>query len=183
MISRVSSTGKDNEMRGDESRWVRVPIGEGSEPYVSVPFVRTVLVVARTVTTTVWLLDFLAEVFGDDPRVQVLFTVEDERPSVYHQGARDLLRDIGAAVVPWSQACATPFDLAICSTHTGSLEHLRSPLFITPHGPGFGKPASVRPGGEVPLPIDEACNRSARPRTTVVLAHPDQAALFAPHSS
>jgi len=164
-----------------EHGWLRVPIGEGSRPYVSMPFVRAVLVVARTVTTTAWLLDFLAEVFGDDPRVQVVFTVEDERPSVYHQGARDLLRDVGAAVVPWAQACARRFDVAICSTHTGSLEHLRSPLFITPHGPGFGKPASVRPGGEVPLPIDEGWERSSVPRATVVLSHPDQAARFARH--
>lgn len=161
--------------------WIRVPIGEGAQPYISIPFVRTVLVVARTVTTTVWLLDFLAEVFGDDPRVQVLFTVEDESPSVYHRGALDLLHDVGATVLPWAQACATRFDVAICSTHTGSLEHLRSPLFITPHGPGFGKPASVRPGGEVPLPIDAGWERSSLPRTTVVLSHPEQASLFAGH--
>jgi hypothetical protein len=166
---------------GTRDGWARVPIGDGSEPYVSIRFVRTVLVVARTVTTTVWLLDFLGEMFGDDHRVQVLFTVEDDRPSVYHQAARDLLREIGAAVVPWPQACATRFDLAICSTHTGSLERLRSPLFITPHGPGFGKPASVRPGGEVPVPLDACPGRASS--TTVVLSHSNQAELFASRSS
>ncbi len=168
----------DHDARGD---WVRVPIGKGSRPYVTMPFERTVLVVARTLTTTVWLLDFLEEVFGDDPRVQVLYTVEDERPSVYHRGAHDLLREVGAVMVPWAQACATSFDVAICSTHTGSLERLCSPLFITPHGPGFGKPASVRPGGAVPLPLEVRDRRSAHPLTTVVLSHPDQAVLFDGH--
>lgn len=163
-------------MSGDH-RWIRVPIGEGAEPYLTVKFARKVLVVARTVTTTVWLLDFLEEVFGDDTRVQVLFTVEDDHPSVYHEGARALLREVGAAVVPWDQARATSFDVVICSTHTGSLEQLRGPLFITPHGPGFGKPASVRPGGSVPLArrLDDS---GGYYETTVVLSHASQAALF-----
>ena len=47
--------GSDSVRRG----WMRVPIGEGAGPYLSVPFERTVLIVARTVTTTAWLLDFL----------------------------------------------------------------------------------------------------------------------------
>jgi len=166
--------------RGIVPGWIRVPVGEGSAPYLSVPFVRKVLIVARTVTTTEWLLDFLPEIFAD-PRVQLLFTVEDEAPSVYHQGALDLLRDVGVPVMPWAQAMATTFDLAICSTHTGSLEHLRSPLMILPHGPGFGKPASVRPGGAVPLPLLSDSDRTAAelPATTVVISHPDQASLFA----
>jgi len=162
----------------EHGAWVRVPVGEGSTPYVSVPFTRTVLVVARTVTTTVWLLDFLEEVFGDDSRVQLLFAVEDEAPSVYHEAARVLLKDVGVPVLPWAQACATNFDLAVCSTQNGSLEHLRSPLFITPHGPGFGKPASVRPGGAVPVPVREGWRDQSVPATTVVLSHPEQAALF-----
>jgi hypothetical protein len=66
--------------RGLVPGWIRVPVGEGSAPYLSVPFVRKVLIVARTVTTTEWLLDFLPEIFPD-PRVQLLFTVEDEAPS------------------------------------------------------------------------------------------------------
>lgn len=162
--------------------WIRVPVGEGSAPYLSVPFVRKVLIVARTVTTTEWLLDFLSEIFPD-PRVQLVFTVEDEAPSVYHQGALDLLRDVGVPIMPWAQAMATRFDLAICSTHTGNLEHLRSPLMILPHGPGFGKPASVRPGGTVPLPVfaDTDQRRGDVPATTVVISHPDQASLFAGH--
>ncbi len=160
-------------------RWIHVPVGEGAEPYLSISFTRSVLVVARTLTTTEWLLDFLAELFPD-PRVQLLFTVEDEQPSVYHQGAQKLLHDIGAPTVPWGQAMATRFDLAICSTHTGNLEHLRSPLLVLPHGPGFGKPASVRAGGEVPLPNLTAEERSILgvPATTVIISHPDQAALF-----
>jgi hypothetical protein len=165
-------------MSNDRRDWLRVPIGEGSGPYVTVPFTRTVLVIARTLTTTVWLLDFLEELFADDPRVHVLFTIEDTAPSVYHEGARSLLDEVGARVLPWAQACATVFDLAICSTQNGSFQELRSPLFITPHGPGFGKPASVRSGGQVPRPIRDSWRDPSVPATTIVLSHPHQAALF-----
>ena len=165
-------------MSANRYDWLRVPIGDGSEPYVSVPFTRTVLVIARTLTTTVWLLDFLEEVFADDPRVQVVFTIEDTAPSVYYEEARTLLDEVGARVLPWSQACATAFDLAICSTQNGSYHELRTPLFITPHGPGFGKPASIRAEGEVPRPIKDSWRDPSVPATTVVLSHHNQAAMF-----
>jgi len=170
-------------MSADRHDWLRAPIGEGAQPYITVPFTRTVLVIARTLTTTVWLLDFLEEVFADDPRVQVVFTIEDTAPSVYHEEARTLLDEVGARVLPWPQACATVFDLAICSTQNGSYHELRSPLFITPHGPGFGKPASVRPGGEVPRPIRDSWRNPSVPATTVVLSHQNQAGLFDAHES
>ena len=165
-------------MSAERRDWLRVPIGDGSKPYITMAFTRTVLVVARTLTTTAWLLDFLEEVFADDPRVQVVFTIEDTAPSVYHEEARTLLDEVGARVLPWSQACATVFDLAICSTQNGSFHELRSPLFITPHGPGFGKPASVRPRGEVPRPIKDSLRNPSVPATTVVLSHQNQASLF-----
>ena len=168
------------EMQMD--RWVQVPIGEGASRYGTVPFSRTLLIVARTEMTTGWLLDFLPEVVADT-RIQVVFTIEDEVPSVYHKGAVDLLADIQVPVIPWAQARATHFDLVICSTHTGNLEHLSSRLLITPHGPGFGKPASVRAGGEVPLPRndDGVLSSSGLPLTAVVVSHPDQQRLFRGH--
>ena len=44
-------------------------------------FERTILVVARTLGTTSWMLDLLPEVVAD-ARVQLVFTCEEERPSV-----------------------------------------------------------------------------------------------------
>lgn len=156
-------------------RWIRVPIGEGSEPYRSIRFDRTILIVARTVTTTAWLLDILVDVIAD-PRIQILFTVEDESPSVYHEGVRRMLSEMEAPVIPWSQAVDTAFDLAICSSFNGTLSALHSPLFITLHGPGIGKPASVLRGGLVPVPtrLAEQYPDRSGPVSTVVLSHDEQ---------
>lgn len=161
---------------GSSLDWVRVPIGEEAASYISVHFERSVLVVARSVTTASWLLDFLPELLCDS-RVQVLFTVEDESPSVYDRGAHELLGQMGVAQIPWSQATARKFDLAICATHRGSLRRLKAPLIITPHGPGYGKPGSVSPGQDIPIPQVT----TARPATTMVLSHPEQAHLFEGH--
>jgi hypothetical protein len=56
-----------------EADWLRVPIGENAARWSSMPSSRIVLAVARTMTSTLRLLDVLPELLGD-PRVQVLFT-------------------------------------------------------------------------------------------------------------
>jgi hypothetical protein len=63
---------------------------------------RTVLVVVRTIATASWLLDILPELIGD-PRVQVLFTL-DEDASAFDDGVLDILRELRGKLVPWSQA-------------------------------------------------------------------------------
>ncbi|HEU5268796.1 MAG TPA: hypothetical protein VFU36_02645, partial [Jatrophihabitans sp.] len=161
-------------------KWVRVPIGDGAG-YRSVQFQRTVLVVARTALTTEWLLDVAPDILAD-PRVQVVFTVEDEQPSVYHAGAQALLGRVAAATIPWSQALATDFDLIITATRNGSLGKLRGPLLITPHGAGYGKLGSLLPDGAVPTskPTPHSIQRFRnQPHTALMLSHPEQAALFA----
>ena len=160
--------------------WVRVPIGDG-EGYRSVQFQRTVLVVARTALSTEWLLDVALDVLAD-PRIQVVFTVEDEQPSVYHAGAQALLGSVSAATIPWSQALVTDFDLILSATRNGSLGKLRGPLLITPHGAGYGKLGSLLPDGAVPvsMPTPHSVQRFRnRPHTAVMLSHPEQATLFA----
>jgi hypothetical protein len=160
--------------------WVRVPIGEHAEWVRTIPFERTVLIVARTAGTVSWLLDFLPEILSD-PRVQILFTVEDEdTSSVFHQGARSVLQNAEVAVIPWRQAIETEFDLAVCSTHSASTQNLRSRLLITLHGAGFGKLTTIRSGGALPLPQDPSGNLalSRLPKTTVALSHPEQVSLF-----
>ena len=152
-------------MENSTPEWVRVPIGPESPRFNTVAFERTVLVVARTLTTTDWLLDVVDEVLAD-PRIQVLFTIEDEAPSVYHRGAAELLHRVGASLIPWSQAVSHPFDLAISSTFGGSLDKLTSPLLIGLHGAGLSKPGSLMPGARVAKPH---VGSVARPATTVML--------------
>src|SRR3954453_12270599 len=102
--------------------WMRVPVGDPH--WSSMPFSRTVLVVARTLTSTSWILDILPELLSDT-RVQVVFTVETDRSSVYVQGAYELLHSLRIPVVPWAQAVATRFDLAVAASHTSDLHDLR----------------------------------------------------------
>jgi hypothetical protein len=130
---------------------------------------RTVLVVIRTIATASWLLDILPELVGD-PRVQVLFTIDDNT-SAFDDGVLDVLRQVRGKLVPWSQAVETEFDLAISASHNGSLERLRSPLLLTSHGIGFTKTQTVPEGGIPPLPRSRAGHA---PRTTVVLSHSEQ---------
>ena len=158
-------------------RWPRVPVGLGFEQWRTSRFERTVLVVARTLTSTVWGLDFLGEVLAD-PRIQTVFTVEDESPSVFWQGAHDLLDLVEAPVVPWAQAVSTRFDLAVCSSLRGSLDRLMSPLLVGMHGAGIGKSTALLPGRRVPRP-SAAGRREGVAATTVAVAHPEQSRFFA----
>lgn len=158
--------------------WRRVPIGEGARAFSSVSFSRTVLVVARTLHTTEWVLDLLPELLGDR-RIQVVFAVDDASPSAFHQSARDVLRLVEAPVIPWAQAEAGRFDLIISSSFNGSLDTLSGPLLLLPHGPGFGKPASLPRGGIAPAPRDaEELSGRGIPPTTVVVSHEEQRGLF-----
>ena len=141
------------------------------------------LVVARTLTSTVWGLDFLGEVLAD-PRIQIVFTVEDQSPSAFHRGASDLLEMVEAPVISWAQAASRRFDLAICSSHRGSLTQLDAPLLVGLHGAGIGKPSA--------LPDPDVLRQTASgavgevPALTTAVAHPEQIPYFAdpeaPHS-
>ena len=159
-----------------ESRWSEVPIGDPH--WRSMPFERAVLVVARTLGTTSWMLDLLPEVLSDT-RVQLVFTCEEDRPSVYVQGALDLLHSLRIPVIPWEQALATTFDLAIAASHTGDLDRLTCPLLMLPHGAGPGKAVAAPPEGRIPIPNARFRKRDV-PAVTVVIPHEDMARYFAP---
>jgi hypothetical protein len=129
-------------------------------------------VVLRTIATVSWLVDILDELVGD-VRVQVLFTIDDDA-SAFDDGVRAAVQAIGGRFIPWSQAIATPFDLAVAASHNGSLQRLRSPLLLTPHGIGFNKTQTVPDDGIPPLPASQKT-----PRATVTLSHHEQLHLWA----
>ena len=179
-VSAAGSRGSDNRRMTAHSAadlppgWLRVPIGPGSEGWITMSAERTVLVVIRTITTASWLLDILPELLGD-ARVQVLFTM-DEDTSAFDDGVLDVLRQIRGKLVPWSQAVETEFDLAIAASPNGGLDRLRSPLLLTSHGIGFTKTAAVPERGIPPLPRSR---RGRVPRTTVALSHDEQRGQWA----
>ncbi|MGB7587578.1 MAG: CDP-glycerol glycerophosphotransferase family protein, partial [Solirubrobacterales bacterium] len=137
--------------------------------WVTIEPERVILIVLRTIATVSWLLEIISELLPD-PRIQVIFTM-DEDGSAFDDGVFDALREARGRFIPWSQAVNTEFDLAIAASHNGSLERLRSPLLLTSHGIGFGKTNTIPDDGAPPLP---QISSRHRPRATVALSHAEQ---------
>ena len=159
-------------------QWAAAPIGQESEWWRTIPSERTILVVARGPATTLWVSDFLDEIL-DDPRIQVVFTIDEDEPDTFSRGLTDLSPIGDAVVIPWSQAVAGQFDLAITASRRGGLHHLTCPLLLGPHGASIGKRDPVQTGGRFPIPRIEG-EREPNAATTVMVAHPGDRALFAP---
>jgi hypothetical protein len=124
-------------------RWLRVPVGAQSSVWTTLPQVRTVLVVAHTVTSTTRLLEVLS-LFDGDTRIQILFS---EIPaSAFDDGLLTFLHDIQAKIIPWEQATRTRFDLALCAGNSGPLHAINAPILVLPHGAGYNKYLSREPG-------------------------------------
>lgn len=149
--------------------WLRVPIGPEARRWGTIAVERTVLVVVRTLTTFTWILELLPELFAD-PRVQLVFTIEDNG-SAYRDGAVEELTGLGGRIVPWEQALATPFSLAITASPNGELKRLQAPLLILPHGPGYSKHESLPADGVPPIPTIAAASGW---RTMLALSHAEQ---------
>ncbi len=125
---------------------------------------RLLLAIARTVTSVNRLLDVLP-VVGADPRVQIVFTVEDG--SQFSDGVVDRVRAAGFRLIPWRQAVQLRFDLVISASDKGNLGAVTGPLLLLPHGVGYHRrsPHGVS-GLTFPMRRDDG--------TTVVVAHPGQ---------
>jgi hypothetical protein len=98
---------------------------------------KTVLAVARTLTSAIRLLEALP-VFAGDDRVRVVFAV-DER-SRFSTGVAELIRGLSAQVEPWSAVPGLRCDLVI--TASEKLDPAmpdRVPVLVLPHGVGFHK--------------------------------------------
>ena len=148
-----------------------------SEQFRTVGYERTILVVSRSLITTLWHMEFLDEVLAD-PRIQVVFTVEDEQPGAFSRGALDTSDAIDALHIPWSEAVSRRFDLAMSASFRGSLHRLDAPLLLGLHGGGLGKQAAL-PRGRV-FPVSRSSSASTKAQsTTVALAHLRQAAAVA----
>jgi hypothetical protein len=80
-----------------------------------------------------------------DPRLQIVFAVA---PDVFNPSLPAYLRDLGALVVPWSQAIRERFDLAVAASY-GGLADLHAPLMVMAHGAGRARLLRPR-GGPAP---------------------------------
>ncbi|MFC3510526.1 glycosyltransferase family 4 protein [Amycolatopsis halotolerans] len=114
---------------------VKVPIGRQAPHWTTVQAERRVLVVVHHVTSLLRLLDVLP-VFGSDTRIQAVFTWNGSDP--FRHGLHPHLDRLGAAVIPWTQAIETEFDLVLAANH-GGLTEITDPLIVLPHGAGYTK--------------------------------------------
>ncbi|GLZ75532.1 hypothetical protein Afil01_03390 [Actinorhabdospora filicis] len=97
---------------------------------------RRVLAVARNVPATTRLMDALSLLRGDR-RVEVAFTLT--RSTAFHPGDHELMSDLGVHPMPWREAVAERFDLALSASANGPLHELRAPVLLMPHGAGQHK--------------------------------------------
>ncbi|WP_134046266.1 hypothetical protein [Amycolatopsis arida] len=131
------------------------------------------LVVVRTVTTLTRLLDILA-LLERDRRVQVVFTHAEGNRAIFAAGVPDLLRALGAPVIPWEQATKAPVDLVLAASENDDLHELPGPVLLVPHGLGYQKhyPGSRVTSGMDP---DRLVHAGRVVPAAIALSHPEQA--------
>ncbi|HWC82841.1 MAG TPA: hypothetical protein VG756_23055 [Pseudonocardiaceae bacterium] len=100
------------------------------------PPVRTVLAVVHNVTAATRLFDVLS-LIGADDRIRIVFTITGS--SAFHDGTLDYLATRGVRQLTWTDAIATPFDMAISASYGGDLHLLDAPFMVVPHGMGYNK--------------------------------------------
>src|ERR1700744_976317 len=96
----------------DEGNWAQLPVGIDARQWLTRSTTRTVLVAVHTIVAGQRLLD-IVDLVESDPRIQVVFTAA---PEIFDADVPSLLRDIGAAVIPWQQATRERFDLALAAS-------------------------------------------------------------------
>ncbi|MFC8566430.1 hypothetical protein ACFUIW_11800 [Streptomyces sp. NPDC057245] len=127
---------------------------------------------ARTVTSTVRVLESLPALLRGDSRVGVVFA--HDPTSAFNDGVLELLRDAGCRVMPWSQLDAVSPDLILSASENIDLPTDDCPVLVLPHGVGFQKlvpdsrTAQTRLSGAVPDALLDAG------RTWIAVSHPDQ---------
>ncbi|MCO1580478.1 hypothetical protein M8C13_32465 [Crossiella sp. SN42] len=135
---------------------------------------RTVLAIARTLTSAIRLLE-ATPVFQHDPRVQLVFTVDPG--SRFSTGVHDLLHRLQAQVVLWAEVSGLDCDLVITASENAGFDRLgQAPILVLPHGIGFHKfvPASDRDGTRLSGLVNPELVRAKQ--IIHLVTHPDQEA-------
>ncbi|WP_157430401.1 hypothetical protein [Actinomadura macra] len=115
--------------------WAPGPFGLDAPKGATMPAQRKVLAVAHHVTAATRLADVLP-LLESDRRVVVAYTAAPA--SIFTRGLEEFLHRLGGVVLPWRQAAASRFDLAVAASH-GMLDGLHAPVMTVPHGTGPGK--------------------------------------------
>ncbi|MGW4528975.1 hypothetical protein [Amycolatopsis sp. NPDC004378] len=97
---------------------------------------KRVLAVAHNVTAASRLFD-VVRLIAEDTRLELTFT--DPGSSAFPAGTDEFLLARGVRRIPWGEAVAQEFDLALAASHGPTLAQLTAPLVIIPHGMGYNK--------------------------------------------
>jgi hypothetical protein len=135
---------------------------------------RTVLLVARTLTSATRVLEVLDLLRGDF-RIGYLFAVDEGTRS--GAGVPEFLRERGVRrIVPWSRLPELHYDLAIAASEQVDLDLITSRIVVLPHGLGFHKVVPEPDGSGLRLAGLPPAAALRTGRVRLVLSHPDQQA-------
>ena len=149
--------------------------------WLTVPIERKILMMVPTMTSVKRVFD-IADLFDGDLRVQISFTVP---PNRLGDGTAGLLGRLGVRVVPWRQAVAQRYDLAV-TANLGGMAEIDAPVAFFSHGASQNKQARPRGRGSIPVPSQiHGFSRSALIQggmlvpSAVALGHDRELALLA----
>ncbi|MFF3956165.1 hypothetical protein ACFYY1_23500 [Streptomyces sp. NPDC001890] len=151
---------------------LRVPVGPDAPRWSTFHGEKTLVVAARTVTSTARVLECLPALLRGDSRVAVVFA--HDPTSAFNDGVLDLLHDSGCRVMEWEQLADAAPDLIVSASENIDVPEGDCPVLVLPHGIGFQKhvPDSRAPrsrlSGVVPDPLLESG------RAWLAISHPGQ---------
>ncbi|MYX12006.1 hypothetical protein GTY67_00995 [Streptomyces sp. SID8374] len=154
------------------SQPLRVPVGTDAGRWSTLRGEKTLVVAARTVTSTVRVLECLPALLRGDGRVTVVFA--HDPTSAFNDGVLDLLHDAGCRVIPWEQMGHAEPDLILTASENIDVPDGHCPVLVLPHGIGFQKqvPDSRAPGVRLSGVVPDSLLESGR--AWLAISHPGQ---------
>lgn len=154
------------------SQPLRVPVGSDSGRWSTFHGEKTLVVAARTVTSTVRVLECLPALLRGDGRVTVVFAHDPS--SAFNDGVLDLLHDAGCRVIPWEQVSHAEPDLILTASENIDVPEGHCPVLVLPHGIGFQKqvPDARAPGERLSGVVPDSLLESGR--AWLAISHPGQ---------
>jgi hypothetical protein len=151
---------------------LRVPVGADARRWRTFAGERTLVVAARTVTSTARVLETLPALLRGDDRVRVVFAYDPT--SAFNDGVLELLRTAGCRVMPWSQLAGAGPDLILSASENIDVPEDACPVLVLPHGIGFQKyvPDARRQATRLSGVVPDALLESGR--AWLALSHPEQ---------
>ncbi|MFD4222752.1 hypothetical protein [Streptomyces griseus] len=154
------------------SQPLRVPVGSDAGRWSTFHGEKTLVVAARTVTSTVRVLECLPALLRGDDRVTVVFA--HDPTSAFNAGVLDLLHDAGCLVIPWEQVSDAEPDLILTASENVEVPEGHCPVLVLPHGIGFQKqvPDARAPGDRLSGVVPDSLLESGR--AWLAISHPQQ---------